>query len=562
MLASVLAWLVVVAVLHQRRIARLRRSDVPSFLAPQPNLPSSTLRRVGFFQNRKNTSFIRFGREKSAGKTRVCSFGDSFTQGQETGPTHDYPGHLQRHLDAESPGSFEVLNFGQGWFGFHQTYILWDEVGRDFGCDVVLLGPAGFFPDRDVSFNHARDANPYYLHARYVLDPAEGVRLVDVVGETEEERFGAYHSLFPDPRYLRYDIAPPAFLRALLGDGRTLDNPFYASPDAPEDEAAETYRILLERMQRESPRLIFGGRLRFTKLAAPDTETFRPSRPDSFPYRAPRNHFGPIGNDLIARQYARRVLGRTPSTLPALRTRDLPRDEPPHRRADPPDDLSQFDRVHARLEGQAVGHFVRGRTHHTRAGTPQSLREENVASLLLVGTRPMADTESDGPLDGCFLPLPTAVADGTEVSLEQNGERRRVGVVRLWHPELALGEIVLDGPVARLRQRSSRHGGTFSLPRSVESSEVRSRLLIGSHALLEGTPSLLRSRTPECWLLRANENGWVDVDALPASGLVELVARRPNANALVVPLARWEKTRIAESRSSPGVTRQGPSKSG
>ena len=548
MLASVLAWLVVVAVLHQRRVARLRRSDVPSFLTPQPNLPSSTLRRVGFFQNRKDTSFVRFGKEKSAGTTRVCSFGDSFTHGQETGPTHDYPSHLQRHLDAESPGSFEVLNFGQGWFGFHQTYILWDEVGRDFGCDVVLLGPAGFFPDRDVSFNHARDANPYYLHARYVLDPAEGVRLVDVLGNTEEERFEAYHALFPDPRYLRYDVAPPAFLRALLGRGRTLDNPFYAPSGTAQDEAAETYRILLERLQRETPRLIFGGRLRFTKLAPPNTETFRPTRPDAFPYRAPRNHFGPIGNDLIARQYARRLLRRSPGTLPAVRTRDLPRDELPRPPANPPDNLSQFDRVEARLGGHVVGHFVHGRTHHTRQGTPQSLRDDDVASLLLVGTRPMPETQSDGPLDGCFLPLPTTVADGTEVYLEQGSERRRVGVARLWHPELALGEIVLDGPVPRLLERSSRHGGTFSLPRGIQASEVPSRLVVGSHPLLEGTPTLLRSPTPECWLLRANENGWIDVEALPASGLVELVARRPNANALIVPLARWEKTRIAESR--------------
>ncbi len=35
----------------------------------------------------------------------------------------------------------EVLNFGNPWYGYHQTYILWEEIGRRFAATRSLPRP-------------------------------------------------------------------------------------------------------------------------------------------------------------------------------------------------------------------------------------------------------------------------------------------------------------------------------------------------------------------------------------------------------------------------------------
>jgi len=539
----------VVLVAHRVRLAGLRRAEIPDILTPvHEAIPPALLRRVGFFDDPHESWFIHFSREKPPGVRRLCALGDSFTAGSEVDPTHDYPSLLQARLDDREPGRFEVLNFGQAWFGFHQVYLVWEGLARDYDCDVVLLGPATFYPPRDTSFNHARELNPYYLHARYVLH-GDDVRLVEVVGESVEERFEEYHRLIPDARYLWYDDVAPSAALALLPTGWVLDNPFYYRDDSKEHEAFETYRILLGKLAGEVPRVLLAGTARVRNAAAPhEITTFRPLKPSSFPYRASRRHFGPLGNDLIARQFAAHVESRPLQSLPALRTSE----RPPSDRggaATPVTPLDRYETVEVEIEETALGHFVTGGDRTKRSGSPHRLRDDGVKGLIVAGRPPpFRYTQSDSPLDGCFLPLNHLPVDGAPVVLESDGPRRAIGTVRLWDPEVPIGEIVLgdgfDHPTILL---GSEQGlGSFRLPTRqdpTEGTEVRVR--IGEEDVLVGPTDRMRSERGPCYLVRANPGGFVDLDDIAERGLVEIVARATNRPPRRVPIARWQRISLA-----------------
>src|SRR5690606_17228269 len=114
-------------------------------------------------------------------------------------------------------------------------------------CDFALLGPMTFFSDRDLSFNHGGDNFPYYLHSLLVPDgTADGLKRIDVRGETYSQRLADYYSFWPKWRYLQYDRQPPPVLRALLPAGQTVDNPFYFGRGVPVNVlAGDLYRRLL-----------------------------------------------------------------------------------------------------------------------------------------------------------------------------------------------------------------------------------------------------------------------------------------------------------------------------
>lgn len=549
----IVAWVVLVMLVHGTWVAGLRRPDAPDVVRARPKLPAAVLRKVGFFRNQKDSSFVKFPRRKPEGITRICALGDSFTHGEEVSASLDFPSRLQELLDFEQPGAFEVLNFGQGSFGFHQTYVLWDDISRGYGCDVVLLGPQGFYPHRDTTFNHSGSRNPYYLHARFVLsDGEDDVELVEVLGETTQERFEEYHRLVPHERYRKYDEAPPSAVRAMLGESYTVDNPFYYRDGDTEEEARATYRILLSKLAETAPRVLLGGSLQITSLARdiPKIETIRLALPTFFPYRAPRDHFGPLGNDLVARQFARKLLAGAESWVPGIRVTDLP-ERPTADQSTPPPSLSEFEAVHARLGARRIGHFVRGATHLLRQGGPGRLRADGVAALLLAGAPlPGSRLKSDGPLDGCFLAFPRPLVDGTPVHLESDEGRQTIGHVRLWDPELAMGDIALEGrDLPRLIMRNAAFGGRFVLPDAADGTASNDggnvRIVIGNEVVLEGPPSDLRSKANSCWVLRANETGYVDLNRLPPSGIIEIVGGRVGRPPLRVPIAAYERVPVA-----------------
>lgn len=490
------------------------------------HLDAEVMKKIGAYRGRKRSAFTRFSREKPAGGVRICTFGDSLTYGAETGGGEDYPTRLQAQIDARGLTNVQVLNFGSNWAGFHQTFIMWNEVGRGYGCDVVVLGPAALRPDRDTTFNHGLPQAPYFLHARYVLADGD-VELIEVLGDTHSERFEEYFRFFPRRRYLRYDYHPPAFLRALVPRDRELPNPFYYRDGDVWDEALATYRILLQRILAEGAQVVFvhyaaahlitpppytlaqvaGG------FEAPNLLAAGPDRSTSFPYLAPNNHSSGWGNDFLARQLLARIMGSDEIEIPILETAGIPA---PESSPAAPRPLSEYAAVRIELDGSYVGNFGSWRIAR-RPASPAILREQGVAALLgFLGS-------GESILDACYVPLDFTPAPGAEVMLEDGGDSRLLGSV----------EPVVSGVnVWVLRTAGVRCVDQTALVLSGNADVSPDAIRIDGRTL---------SIDP-IWRIRAVAGGFHDPDALAAAGTFDLVLEHPVDGTRRAPIARWRKT--------------------
>jgi hypothetical protein len=150
---------------------------VPNFLAtlPQPGGGRYTLR--------TNAAGLRSSRdytlEKPPGTTRLLVFGDSFAAGQ-------YVSNEQRFtelLERRNPG-LEVINFGLEGTGTDQQLLLYEEVGRRYEHDAVLLMP--FLQNIRRNLADAREAVDPHTHRRVLLPKprfeldGEALRLLNV----------------------------------------------------------------------------------------------------------------------------------------------------------------------------------------------------------------------------------------------------------------------------------------------------------------------------------------------------------------------------------------------
>ena len=547
-------------------VEELRSEDVPDALrTASPGVPESLLARVGAFQTTKRSSAMRFERTKPKGVHRVCSFGDSFTYGHEVGDTSDYPSILQEYLDQGSGPPTQVLNFGQSNFGFHQAYLVWDGLGRDFGCDTVLIGPATFFPARDTSFGHDV-TSPYYLHARYVLD-GDDVQLMEVAGDTVDQRFEEYHRLLPRLRYLFYDRRPPAVIRAFLGRGRTMDNPFYYRSDSPREEALETYRILLERLAADVADVIVASRSDFASdlehRPGANVTFFDPAWPRSFPYRAPDGHFGPMGNDLLAQQFANRLRGRAQEPLWVIRSMPLTERRAAGGPVNVPAPVGSFSEIHVEMLGVPLGHFAVEKAAPRRVGSSRILRKNKVDSLVAVGelAHPAAETQSASILDQCLLPLDQNLLDGAPVWLVVGGDRQQIGEVRLLDHRIALGQVAFrPKEMARAWQIQQLRGrGRFQLKGPMaEGASGKVSVRVNDEEILVGRAGRMPlglSPPPGkgCYVARANGTGRVSMKELPDTGVFELLLRRRSGRRLRVPVARWEKVALGVEGAAPSA---------
>lgn len=83
---------------------------------------------------------------RSPGVPRIAVFGDSQTFGEGVGDDETWAALLGR----DHP-SVEVLNFGVHGYGTDQMMLRWEEDGRRFRPDVVVLAIAWFHADRNAS---------------------------------------------------------------------------------------------------------------------------------------------------------------------------------------------------------------------------------------------------------------------------------------------------------------------------------------------------------------------------------------------------------------------------
>lgn len=528
----------------ERQFARAAlRDDVPGVDTTLQNL-------VGYVSGGAATSFTVFPPAKPAGRVRIGCFGDSFTYGQEVEPGQDFPSRLQALLHARGRTDVEVLNFGAPWYGFHQSYLVWERLGRTYDLDYVVLGPAGFQPQRDTTFNHTQGRDPSYLHARFVLD-GDGVRLVEVVGETVPERVEAYVRFFPPLRYVLYDRQPPAVLRALTPSGRELPNPFYYRRGDARSEALLTYRRLLALMARTEPR----SRFLLTHLepeiaaladavGAPNLAGWPARVPPAFPYLAPQGHLSAFGNDLVATDLVR-ALAAGGDTQAVVRTADAARPAAP---AGARRSIRAYREAAITLDtGEVIGGFAEA----TRSSRVEGRLLMRAAGPSLLGLQP-----ADGSaLDACFVPVSRELEAGAPVELRRGRTRLPMGAVRLLTADAAVATVTL---AAAEISCSVEAGLRFALPPGTGAANGAWELAVAGTPVLAGTvaddvASLLPGHQ-QLMVVRSAREWAPAIAAWPRYGDLWLDARVDDGAALRVRVARWWK----EERAAPVPAPAGP----
>lgn len=521
-----------------RRLAETRAPSRP--LVPPRHVDAATMRRVGSLRGDRRSSFPNFTLRKPDGAIRICAFGDSWTYGAEVVDGHDYPAFLQQMFLERGVRNVEVLNFGNSWHGFHQSYMIWEAVGRRFDCDVVLLGPRSFQPVRDSTFNHSGFAYPYYLHARYILD-GPGLRLIEVLGNTHQERFAEYFAFRPRLQYLRYDRHAPAFLQALMPAGWSLPNPFYYYRGQTNDEVHATYRLLLEALAREPVQILLLHRLdaivelandaKSENLVGVQAEALR-----RFPYHAPSGHHSSIGNQWIAEHYfSLLVIGGPPPSV--IEFEDLPpdaeaaavRDSPP---AAP---ISSYASLHLAAGGARVGYLAVADGSARRGGATDFAGSDTAGLLALV-------PEGRSIVDAAFLTTSALPRAGDPLVLRHGrGASARdtaLGTVRLLAAEVAIGIVEVPGLTVS-------DGGEISLSTAGTDGRGRvSEVSLAENALLRATPSdthlRLEPLAGKVRRFRVAAGDYVRVDQLPEDGTAMLVLTGAKST-VEVPLARWRR---------------------
>ncbi len=279
-------------------------------------------------------SYTLFPEAKQPGTIRIGIFGCSFVRGSEVAQGADFPSLLGERLAAggrlgAGGRAVEVINFGVGGYGMHQSVLLWQLAGRRWNLDYTLFNLYPFHLTRDASFSRsAGDFAP--VHARFVLSDGEAVR-IDPLGDTRLEAAEIYSRFAAPWRYARYDAHGPVFVRALLPRGRELArNPFYYFPGGVGAEARELYPALFARVAAEGARglvVICNGEescahapalsergIEVIEARAPRLARVRPSL-----YLAPLDHLGPLGNELVAAELAAHLTGAALPELTLLR---------------------------------------------------------------------------------------------------------------------------------------------------------------------------------------------------------------------------------------------------
>lgn len=257
-----------------------------------------------FLTEKKKSSFLHFSVEKPTGVTRIGVFGDSNTFGDEVDLDGDFPTQLQALLG----DGFEVLNFGQPWYSTAQSYILWQEFHKKYDLDIVVFGPRGLYPERNLTFNHTFDLFPSALHSRFIIVDDQ-LQEIKPSGENQDERFEYYYSFIPSRDYRLYDQRPPSFLKAYsYFFKRDVDNPFYYF-DNKNTEHLQLIQLFLRSMAIESKRFVL-----INDNAVDDLDSFAWVTQEfiqssnhidfGFPFRALKGHSSVFGNRLTAWELA------------------------------------------------------------------------------------------------------------------------------------------------------------------------------------------------------------------------------------------------------------------
>lgn len=267
--------------------------------------------------------FLNFPPSKKQGIIRIGTFGDSNTFGDEVDKTESYPYQLQKLFDQKLPNKkIEVLNFGKGGAGFQEQFFLWEKYAKSYGLDYILLGPRGFWPNRDVTFSKNWWLEFSHPRARFILSDNK-LKQVHIKGKTLKERYKNYYTLIPSWTALRYDIKPFQIWEMFLPFLRyKIHNFFYYKSMSNEKEATKINMILLEKMRN-----LHNKKILFFTYYKPTFYNYQKIKNlynlNSIPFQKNRlyrrfAHKSSLGNELVAKIYFNTLIGKKEFSLKAI----------------------------------------------------------------------------------------------------------------------------------------------------------------------------------------------------------------------------------------------------
>lgn len=211
------------------------------------------LKTGGFLEpsNRRIQYFLNFSPSKKRNTIRIGAFGDSFTFGNEVDKTATYPYQLQQLFNRKFPNKkIEILNFGIPGGGLQGQFFLWDKYFSSYQIDYILLGPRGFYADRDLTFGKNYSSEIFvYPKNRFILSESETLKQIHIKGNTLKERYKNYYKLFPSRIALRYDKEPFQIWRIFSPHLKYIQNPFYYKKISQEEESVKINTLLLEKIR-------------------------------------------------------------------------------------------------------------------------------------------------------------------------------------------------------------------------------------------------------------------------------------------------------------------------
>lgn len=528
---------------YLQRVFSLNESGIrKGQLSSLQNVDELTMRRLGYVNSDKKSSFVNFDPTKKNGIIRIGCFGDSFTHGDEVSEDLDYPDLLQDLFMKNGYKNFEVINFGSDWYGFFQAFLMWKFVGIKYNLDYVVLGPYGFQPERDLSFNHTGGRNIYFMHSRFILK--DGIAtLVDVPGKTYEERMNNYYAYIPPLRFIRFDSNPPPFLACLFPRGRELrKNPFYYHSNQIKELDDIRRQLLLEMANSGSTVVVsnyWNYIVEFAKtLRKKNIRTGNLYCPDHFPYRTKRNHNSPFGNQLLAIQMFDLLTKKDSSEFFVLRSQDI-RPEIPEEVGISRTRLCDYSDIRVEMKGIPVGFFVEENSVRVRGGEHQQvLKEHKVGALLAIKQK------NESLLEAQFIPVERMLTKDIQLQLTfTSGSRKALfgtAPLRMLYPNVPIGILEVEDLMK-----------VFSFPEG----ESKVTVMIGDMAVMRLTiaakKSMIRvlSFGVKAKIIRicASGESFIDSDEIAPEGDFYLTLYVGKSQRIKIPIARWTKEKIRYS---------------
>jgi hypothetical protein len=381
---------------------------------------------------------------------------------------------------------------------------------------------------------------PLAIHARYVVDENH-TRLVPVAGTTKAAVVERYHSFIPERRYLKFDLDPPAFLKALIPSGRKLRNPFYYDSGTLKDEVDRTYVLLLTEMTSDPDIQILLSNFdqSITELGREvDKSNLHPlylSKNWGFPNVMQQRHYSVHGNELLAHKYFSELTGNDRDVFQSIEFTDVPLKTEKEIVPNSSLPLLDFERLDIHIGSQFAGAF---QYDHSMLLED---RERRPYSLLAIKGR------ESSLLDAIFVPLEFEINAGAPIWLKvgsgDSSARVAIGELAWLTDQLNIGVVETD-----VLEPDWKMSPSLALTESLRSSysdASQFSLYLGEHLIASGRavkrqePVELRPLRGDFAKIRSAKRSRLSVDRLEDTGVVNLVATRTDQSFLVAPIATY-----------------------